>query len=443
MEPARRFRRLILIWVIGVTLVTGMAMTVYVAVATVNRDAHLYGHWVANYLQQTLDPRVFTAPDEVDSGLLHNIFRRLNRYADVGAVKLKAPSGLVVWSDAAAVIGEREPVTAEFRSALAGNVGGHYESGEEAGSVVSRRLGSGAWPWLYELYIPIRGAGDNVVGVVEMYQRPQRILNEVEGQLGVVWGILLLAAVTLFVPTLRLFQRTSKDMLAMQADLNQTRRQAEVGEFVSMIVHDTRNLLASIRYACQRLASTAMSPEQIRSAIQDLDQPVRLSFGMMNDLLAFVSGKRPPLDVRTHKLAELIEGMNDLLTGMLEPGGHRLIVDVDPELSVDCDAEKLTHILVNLTRNSGEAMSTPGQLEISARQEPDAVRIFVRDSGPGITPELLDKMFEPFVSHAQKSRPGLGLAIIRDLMERHGGAVSARNLPSAGAEVELTFPAAS
>jgi len=437
--PARRFVRLSLVWLIGAILLAGIAITVYVATVTVTRDANLYGHWVANYLQQSLDPRAFSTPDSIDPAHLRNIFHRLNQFADIGAVKLKEPSGLVVWADAPNLIGRREPPSEAFKEALSGQVSSHYEGVDEAGERLSPHLGYDMFPWLYEVCIPIRTASGQVVGVVEVYQNPQRILGRIASELGVVWGILLMAAFAYFAPSMRLFSRTSRDMLALQADLDKNRRLAEVGEYVSMIVHDTRNVLAGIRYTCECLSEPDIDSERRRRIVSRLEGPVRMSFGMMNDLLSFASGKRPPLNIQEHRLGVLLAELHDMLAGTVEPGGHRLRFATPADISLACDAERFSQVILNLVRNSTEAMDSPGEIEIAARTDEQSVHIYVRDAGPGIDPELLPHIFEPFVSEQDKARPGLGLAIIRDIMERHGGAILARNRAEGGTEIELIF----
>ncbi|MEJ2509789.1 MAG: HAMP domain-containing sensor histidine kinase [Gammaproteobacteria bacterium] len=432
--PARRFIRLSAAWLLGAVLMAGVAITVYVATVTVTRDADLYGHWVAKYLQQTLDPRYFESTASIDPAQLRNVFHRLNQFADIGAVKLKEPSGLIVWADAPELMGRREPPSAAFDKALAGEVSAHYEEIDDAGERLSEHLGYSVFPWLYEVCIPIRAGNGRVVGVVEVYQNPQRILGRIASELGVVWGILLLAALAYVIPTMRLFGRTSRDMLSLQSDLEQSRRLAEVGEYVSMIVHDTRNLLAGIRYTCECMSAPNVSTEKRRKMAADLEGPVRMSFGMMNDLLSFVSGKRPPLDIREHDLAGLLDEIKDMLIATLEPDGHRLALAVTPGITVTCDGERFSQIILNLVRNSTEAMTEPGEVEITGAAEGDGVHVFV-------DPALLPNVFQPFVSEQNKARPGLGLAIIRDIMDRHGGRIAARNREPRGAEIELIFPA--
>jgi two-component system sensor kinase FixL len=97
------------------------------------------------------------------------------------------------------------------------------------------------------------------------------------------------------------------------------------------------------------------------------------------------------------------------------------------------------HILVNLLRNAAESMTSPGEVTITATRDKGGVHMQVRDTGNGIPDALLPNLFEPFMSEPGKTRPGLGLAIIRDLVRRHGGEVTARNWEH-GAEFDLYFP---
>ena len=124
---------------------------------------------------------------------------------------------------------------------------------------------------------------------------------------------------------------------------------------------------------------------------------------------------------------------------MLDSSGHQLKIDIPDDLIIYWDSQKLLHILINLLRNAAESMTVPGVITIIAARENNGVRMQVKDTGNGIPEKLLANLFEPFMSEPGKTRPGLGLAIIRDLVRRHGGDVTAKNWEQ-GAEFDLYFP---
>jgi signal transduction histidine kinase len=119
-------------------------------------------------------------------------------------------------------------------------------------------------------------------------------------------------------------------------------------------------------------------------------------------------------------------------------------------IGIDCDAHlpplrsaTLYHVLVNLIKNAIEAMPSGGRVKVRARSLPEAVVLSVADTGPGIPPEVLPRLFEPFFSlKATGKGTGLGLVICKDLIEKQGGTVAAANRPEGGAVFTVTIPVA-
>ena len=128
-------------------------------------------------------------------------------------------------------------------------------------------------------------------------------------------------------------------------------------------------------------------------------------------------------------------------------GSPDLYVDLDERIgAVSADAVRVRQLLHNLIRNALEAMEgqTGSTLNISTRllddTDVETVEICVSDNGPGIDPDTLEQIFEPYVTTKQKGT-GLGLAIVKKLVEEHGGTVFAENLPDRGARLRVRLPA--
>jgi signal transduction histidine kinase len=125
-----------------------------------------------------------------------------------------------------------------------------------------------------------------------------------------------------------------------------------------------------------------------------------------------------------------------------------LELSVEAGLSVEADRELLLKCLAHLFRNSrdvmgdGDAASRPGggRFSIAAMRSGEEAVLSVTDTGPGIGPDVLDRVFEPFYTFGKRGGMGLGLAIVRRIVERHGGTITA--LPSdTGASFEIRLPA--
>jgi signal transduction histidine kinase len=128
----------------------------------------------------------------------------------------------------------------------------------------------------------------------------------------------------------------------------------------------------------------------------------------------------------------------------MQKSGIQLIVDVDEKIpGLFVDRYRVQTALFNLIQNALEAMSGGGKISVTARAVPqsNAVAITVHDNGPGIPPELLARVCEPFFStHTDEGLRGLGLAIVQDIVKIHGGRIEMKSSPDEGTQIVLYFP---
>ncbi|HZO08479.1 MAG TPA: ATP-binding protein, partial [Myxococcota bacterium] len=174
-------------------------------------------------------------------------------------------------------------------------------------------------------------------------------------------------------------------------------------------------------------------------ASEGLERTQRL-VGDLRDFAAPGGGARSPVDLR-RGLASTAQ----LLGYSLRQARVELRLDLAPDLpSVEGDARALNQVFLNLLKNAVEALEgRGGTIWVSGRREGEGVRVEVRDDGPGIAPEALARVFEPF--HTTKSAgrgTGLGLAISRRIASEHGGSLEAGSAAEGGAAFVLRLPLA-
>ena len=122
------------------------------------------------------------------------------------------------------------------------------------------------------------------------------------------------------------------------------------------------------------------------------------------------------------------------------PGGAAITVEAADGLAVRADAVQLRRVLLNLTRNA-VAAARAGHVALGAAVQGDRVRIEVRDDGPGVPPELREKIFAPFFTTREKGT-GLGLAFVREIVRDHGSEVDVRDAPGGGSVFSFGLPRA-
>lgn len=430
--PASRFKRLSLVWIIAAVLAAGIGGSAVLVKILIERDQQFH----AGAIGGLLDRHFQTSGNSAMAAL----FSSLKRYHHVERMTVYNAAGNVIWSSNKTQDIFTRTDARLLEQTFQDKINFRYTRIDNDQSAASGRLHSYFLPWVPDVLLPIHNEDNSIVTVARITRVPELLLSELILGLGILWGILGISGSAYYLFSYRLFTRTSNELVTCELDLEKSRRLAELGECVSMIVHDTRNLMASIRFILGCLRNDQLTTDQRHKLIDGAERPLEMSFAMMEDLLGFVSGKKPPLLCHKHQLKQLLDEGEDMLQAMLQTTGHELILEVPDDLVIYWDAQKLLHILVNLVRNAAESMETPGKVTIVAAREEGGVRIFVRDTGPGIPEQMLPTLFEPFVSQTGKSRPGLGLAIIRELVRRHGGDVVASNLSAGGAEFNLYFP---
>ncbi|MCP4447964.1 MAG: hypothetical protein GY811_21905 [Myxococcales bacterium] len=208
------------------------------------------------------------------------------------------------------------------------------------------------------------------------------------------------------------------------------RHLATLGEMSAVLAHEIRNPLASLKGHAQLLAeSLRESPEKEHKANRVVKEAIRLET-LTTDLLDFVrTGEIHPR--RCNPATVLQQAAEDV-------GSDQIVLDIE-QAPANCmmDGDRMQQALTNLIRNAAEA--SEGNVEASARRESGCLVFEVRDHGPGIASEELEHLFDAF--HTTKVRgTGLGLAVVRRVVELHDGTVLASNHPGGGALFRIEIP---
>ena len=204
-------------------------------------------------------------------------------------------------------------------------------------------------------------------------------------------------------------------------------------EFLAMLAHELRNPLAPIRNALHLLSERAV-PEEERVALRammtrQVDHMVRL----VDDLVEVSRLSRGTIELRREavEVADVLRNAIDLSRPLIDQGRHDVKLELaDTPLPVDADPVRLAQVFGNLLNNAAKYARSGGEIRIRAGRERDDVVVSVRDRGIGIEPDVLPHVFELFTqgrreAHRAQDGLGIGLTLVRSLVEMHGGSVSA------------------
>jgi signal transduction histidine kinase len=222
-----------------------------------------------------------------------------------------------------------------------------------------------------------------------------------------------------------------RELGAMQHDLASMLQQkshlAALGLAVSKINHDLRNMLASAQLFSDRLAS--VPDPNVQRFAPKLMRSLERAIAFCQSTLSYGQVKEAPPDRRPVVLDTLVEEVRETL-GLTGESNVRWVGAVERALRVDADPDQLFRVILNLARNSLQALEArapndPGrdQLRVTGQREGAVVVIEVSDTGPGVTDKARAHLFEAFQGSTRPGGSGLGLAIAAELVRAHGGEI--------------------
>jgi two-component system, OmpR family, phosphate regulon sensor histidine kinase PhoR len=231
-------------------------------------------------------------------------------------------------------------------------------------------------------------------------------------------------------------------------DITDLRRADQIRrDFVANVSHELRTPLTAIRGYVEALLDEEPDAETTRGFLEIIARHSTRMERLVKDLLrlARLDARQEVLEIAPCDARQLFEAIVTDLAPAIEAKRQEVSIDVAPDAcTLEADPAKLHDVLRNLVENAVNYSPEEAQIRLEASRRNGSLVITVADSGPGIPPEDLTRVFERFYRvDKSRSRPGgtgLGLAIVKHLVELHGGKAAADNQPSGGAVFTVTLP---
>jgi signal transduction histidine kinase len=225
--------------------------------------------------------------------------------------------------------------------------------------------------------------------------------------------------------------------------LIRSERLATVGRMAAQITHEIRNPLASMGLYVELLGDELPAQAkdgEARRLVTAIGREIDRLSEITENYLRFVRLPRPKRE--REDLGSLVTAVVEFARAELAMAGVTLEVQVEPGLAeVAADENQIRQALLNLVRNAKEAMTEGGRLQVSVTAgAPGQLRIAMADTGPGIAPEHLANIFDPFFSTKEKGT-GLGLALVQQIVAEHGGRIEVASGPRGGTVFAINLPA--
>jgi signal transduction histidine kinase len=224
-------------------------------------------------------------------------------------------------------------------------------------------------------------------------------------------------------------------------EMIQADRVAMVGKFAGSIVHDFKNPLSIIGMSAELGTMPDVAQDVRDTARERIGKQIDRMTSMIGELLEFTRGLRKA-ELATRDFAEfLLPLIADL---RLESAARRVTIELEndpPKLNVGIDEKRLPNLFYNLVHNAAGAMKPKGgKVVFRFLTNPTHLTIEIEDTGKGIPPQIMGRLFEPFATYGKAGGTGLGLSICQRIAEDHGGSLTARNSPAGGAIFSITLP---
>ena len=234
----------------------------------------------------------------------------------------------------------------------------------------------------------------------------------------------------------------------VQSNVSEQKRTLEgrhaqhVEELSASIAHEIRNPITAAKSLVQQMGEDPASPDNVEYANVALEELQRVEKSISH-LLRFA--REEDVEMTNVCLADVVDSALETFRDRIAEGGVRIEQDLAAVAEMRADPDKLRRVIINLVGNAldafqGQEIASPS-LQIRSGENLAGTEIWLRvkDNGPGIAPEKLDKIFSPFYT-SKSSGTGLGLAISKKLVDAHGGSIEAQSAPGSGTEFFLTFP---
>jgi signal transduction histidine kinase len=231
---------------------------------------------------------------------------------------------------------------------------------------------------------------------------------------------------------------TYEQVSALRDTLGRSEKLAALGQMAAEVAHQAGTPLNLVSGYVQMLRDDPSTPEKTRARLIAVDAQIQQIIRVLRGML---DRARRPTGLSTTDLAQILEGIEEISAPGLARAGIELRVSAEGVLPpILANTTQLEMALLNLVANARDAMPDGGFIRIAASRTAHGTRIEVSDSGPGLPLDLLDKVFDPWVTTKPAGQgSGLGLAIVRDVVRVHGGSVSAYNR-SRGAVFVIDLP---
>ncbi len=237
----------------------------------------------------------------------------------------------------------------------------------------------------------------------------------------------------------RELEKTNQALRETQEELLLKDRLSTLGKFSSLILHDIRNPLSILRSMAEMIILNSLEREKVeRNAKKIISEADRLN-QIASELLDFSRG-----EIRLNMSIVNLDSFFNRLLETVEEKFQARDITVTTEISfsepVIMDEQRMFRVFLNLADNARKAMPQGGKFSIKAFKTDQTLKVEVADTGVGMDPGIQKKIFDPFFSYSDQGGTGLGMSIVKSIIEAHHGTLFVSSKPNGGTTFRVTLP---
>lgn len=451
-----RWFSLISMAVIGtVAVALGAVSTRFVITESVQRDALLTSQFIqaiasaevrhvsipnVRTMGELLDPRKDRDFPDVDpmarASARGEFLDHIQHLPDVILANIYAPDRMVIWSTNPALMGTTIHADEDLDQAFASKtpVSASYHNVDK--SRMEQKFITPPDYIFIENYIPLFDAdGNTVTAMVEIYKEPRDLIDRMERGLVLIWLATALGGGLIYLGLYWIVRRAAILLAVQQKQLITNETFVALGEMSSAVAHSLRNPLATIRSSAELALEfdTGLAHKNINDIIGQVDRMSKWVRELLQSLRPLNDDAEP---------VNLVAALHDSLMAFehqIAKAGVQVVFEPQETPMVLSQQVQLTQILNSLLANAVEAMDRGGTLSITLEStDTRGICVVVSDTGKGMNEEQRRMAFRPFFTTKQGGL-GVGLVLVKRIMERFGGAVNLASREGEGTSVRLSF----
>ena len=383
---------------------------------------------------------------------LDQIVRNITRGMRIESVTIFEPrQNRIAYSTIAELMGKRDMGGLEYQKALKGENTSVQISG---GSLFSLLPGTAEIFCTLKTYVPFRQENKlgehtgEIMGVIEVVQDLSEDLHaiiELQGRV-IIWSLMIMSLLfailgLIVVRANRIMAKRTEERLRLEEQLNEAQRLASLGKMVAAVSHELKNPLGIVRSTAEmlgnRIAKVAPGNEHLANII--VEETSRLDT-IVREFLDFARPRETKM--ATGSLNQVAERVLRFMEPEFKQKSVVVRTRLDQELpEIFMDSEQIYQVLFNIVFNAVQAMPYGGDIIVATSEDQAAAAVIleISDTGVGIAPEKISQIFTPFYTDKNRGT-GLGLTIAKNIVEKHGGTISASSKPSDGSTFRVVLP---